>query len=152
METQTLKIEIPKGHEIESFDQKSGVIKFRETPKSITERIRTVEDVLNDHGLTQEEFDEECDGMQDDEKAYKLLKFLALSLNQGWTPNWKDSNEYKYVCWFEMDSSSGFRFHDYVRWHTFSSVGSRLCFKTRELAQHAGKHFLDVWKQYMIIN
>lgn len=148
---ETLKIEIPKGHEIESFDKSSGVIKFREKSKSVMERIKTVEDLLEDHDLTQVDFDDNTEGFTEDEKAYKLLKMLAESLNEGWKPNWDNSNESKYVCWFEM-GSSGFRFSGNGGWRTASSVGSRLCFKSRELAQHAGKHFIDVWKKYMIIN
>lgn len=54
---QTLKIEIPKGYVIDSFDQKTGEIKFKEQPKSITERIKTIDDVLADHGFTKEDFE-----------------------------------------------------------------------------------------------
>lgn len=32
-----------------------------------------------------------------------------------------------------------------------SFVGSRLCFKSSELAEHAGKNFTSVYKQFMVI-
>lgn len=149
----SIKIEIPKGYELDTFDKASGEIKFKELKaKSVLERILTVEDVLADHGLTVEEFDEQCENLEEDEKAYRILKLLAKSLNQGWVPDWNNPSESKYYAWFEMRGSSGFRFGGYDLWLTYSYVGSRLCFKTRELAEHAGKHFTAVYKQFMVIN
>lgn len=147
----TLKIEIPKGFEIDSFDKQSGEIKFKEVPKSVMERIKTVEDVLSDNGLTREQFDEQYEGLEEDEIAYRILKLLAKSLNEEWMPDWSDSNEYKYYPWFEMRGSRGFRFIDNAYWHSDSGVGSRLCFKTRELAEYAGQQFQPVYEQFMTI-
>ena len=148
---ETLKIEIPKGFEIDSFDKLSGEIKFKEKPKKVTERIKTVTDVLADNGLTQDQFDKQCEGRESDEVAYRILKLLARSLNEGWKPNWSNFNEAKYYAWFEMGGSSGFRFLGFVGWRSNSAVGSRLCFKTSELAVHAGKQFSEVYKQFMVI-
>lgn len=148
---QTLKIEIPKGYEIDTFDQASGEIRFREKPKSAIERILTVADVLKDNGITEQQFNDSCKGLAPDEVAYRIVKLLVKSLNEGWTPDWSNHNEYKYYPWFEMLGSSGFRFIGYDYWYSASDVGSRLCFKTRALAEHAGKHFTDVYKQLMVI-
>ncbi len=69
-----------------------------------------------------------------------------------WKPNWKDANEYKYEIWFDMGSSaSGFSYDVYDYWNADSIVGSRLCFKSRELAEYAGKQFVDVYRDFMII-
>ena len=46
MKKKTLKIEIPEGFKIDNFDINSGIIKFTPIPKSITERIKTKEDVV----------------------------------------------------------------------------------------------------------
>lgn len=148
---QTLKIEIPSGFEVASFDSKTGELKLKEKSKNVLERIKTVADLLADHGMTQNEFDDDCIGLEEDEIAYRILKMLAKSLNEGWTPDWSNDEEYKYVPWFETGGSSGFRFYDFVVWSSRSVVGSRLCFKTRELAEHAGKHFTDVYKKFMTI-
>lgn len=148
---QTLKIEIPKGYEFDSFDKLSGEMKFREKPRSILERIRDAQDVVEDNGLTREQFDEQCKGLEPDEVAYRVLKLLAKSLNQGWLPDWTNPNEYKYYPYFEMRGSSGFRFHVYDNWNSYSYVGSRLCFKSRELAEHAGKQFQHIYEQFMTI-
>ena len=146
-----LEIEIPDGFELDTVDAKAGKIKLKEKPKKVTDRIKTVSDVLADHGLTEEEFDEQCDGIDDDEVAYRILKMLAKSLNEGWTPNWNNDNEYKYYAWFYMGGSSGFRFRGYGYRGSLSDVGSRLCFKSYELAEYAGKQFTDVYKRFMLI-
>lgn len=148
---QTLKIEIPKGFEIDSFDLQAGEIKFKEKPRSVFERIKTIDDVFADHGLTRAEFYDSCDGLERDEIAYRILKLLAKSLNEGWLPDWSNSSEYKYFPWFEMRGSSGFRFAAYDGWRSGSNVGSRLCFKSSKLAEHAANHFLSVYQDFMVI-
>ena len=147
---ETLKIQIPTGYEIDSFDKSSGEIKFKPKPKKVTERIKTVSDVLADNGITQQQFDLECKWLSDHEVAYRILHLLAKSLNEGWTPDWSNSGQYKYVPWFDL--SSGFRFDGDVYWASRSAVGSRLCFKSSEMAEHAGKQFLDVYRKFMVID
>lgn len=81
--------------------------------------------------------------------AYSKLIIIARALNDGWIPNWDDSNEYKYYPWFYMqkDKVSGlglsFGAVDYVI--SYSFVGSRLCYRTRDLAEHAGKQFIELY-------
>jgi len=150
---ETLKIKIPKGYEVDSFDKLSGEIKFKaKVPQKITDRIKTVEDVVKEFGFSMAGFEEFTEGRSDDEKAYMILVRLAKVLNEGWEPDWSNSNEYKYYPWFEMKGSSGFRFLGNDSWGTFSLVGSRLCFKSRELAEYAGKQFEDVYRKFMVIN
>jgi len=149
MQTQTAKIDVPKGYEIESVNNATGEVKFRPLKDAIL-GIRTVEDLLIHNGLTQEQFDAQVQGLDEDEKAYRLLKLLAKTLNQGWTPDWNNDNEYKYTPWFYMGGSAGFRFDDCASWGSDSYVGSRLCFKSSVLAEHAGKHFIEVYRKFMI--
>ena len=114
-------------------------------------KIKTVEDVLKAQGLTQKEFDLSCEGLDKDEVAYRMLKLLTRTLNEGWTPNWNEEDEYKYVPYFYMDDASGFGYDDYHSWITSSSVGSRLCFKTKDLAIYAGKTFKNTYKEFMTL-
>lgn len=119
--------------------------------KSPMEQIKTIDDILQAHGITREQFENTTVGLTEDEKAYKLIKMLVETLNQGWVPNWDDNNECKYYPWFYM-SSSGFRFGGADgRWSSRSYVGSRLAFKSSELAEYAGKQFTELYKQFMII-
>ena len=83
--------------------------------------------------------------------AHYKLEIIVEALNEGWEPNWNNNNEYKYYPWFKQ-SPSGFGFSgtSYDYWFTRASVGSRLCFKTRELSNYAGTQFEDIYKDFMI--
>ena len=87
---------------------------------------------------------------------YKLI-IIAEALNDGWKPNWKDWDESKYYPWFDMDNDdddqpgSGFSYGDYGCGRTGTCLGSRLCFKTWELAEYAGKQFEELYKEYFMI-
>ncbi len=81
---------------------------------------------------------------------YKLI-IIIQALNEGWQPDWSNSNEYKYYPWFYM-SSFGFSDSGYGRWHTAAIVGSRLCLKNETLARYTGKKFENLYKEYMLIN
>ncbi|MCO6499108.1 MAG: hypothetical protein J5I47_01880 [Vicingus serpentipes] len=146
---ETLKIEIPKGFEVKDFNKKTGEITFKEKPKEVTERIKTVDDVLNDNGVTMSELDKMFKGVPEHFKHQYIAELLCKSLKEGWEPDWDNSNEYKYYPWFVM-SSSGFRYNDCVGWSAGSAVGSRLCFKSRKLAVYAGEQFTELYKQFMI--
>ena len=82
---------------------------------------------------------------------YKLVT-ITEALNEGWVPNWNDSNEWKYSPWFEVvasakkPSGSGLSFYDADDWRTDTVVGSRLCFKSRELCQYAAKQFKKLYE------
>lgn len=151
---QTLRIEIPKGHEVESFDKSTGVIKFKETPKDITERIKTFTDVLEHLNIDEDDFVDRIEDMTEDEAAYVKIKLIVRTLNEGWVPDWSNSNQYKYYPWFRMGSSSGVGFSFYVDGNgdTISNCGSRLCFKSRELAVYAGEQFENIYKDYLTLN
>lgn len=151
---QTLKINIPKGFVIDKFDETTGEVSFKPTPKVVTERIKTFEDVLLENNTDQTHFDDECEGLTADEIAYKKIKLIAKALNEGWTPDWTNSNETKYHPYFEMGSSSGVGVSCdvYAYWASDSLVGSRLCYKSRDLAIYAGKQFTEIYKEFLTLN
>ena len=152
---QTLEIDIPKGHEVESFDfnKSKAVIKFKETPKDIKERIKTFMDVLEHLNIDEDDFVERIEDMTEDEAAYVKIKLIVRTLNEGWVPDWSNSSQYKYYPWFHMGSSSGVGFSFLVddRWVTHSNCGSRLCFISREAAIYAGEQFESLYKEYFVM-
>ncbi|MGE0636013.1 MAG: hypothetical protein AB7G44_03490 [Bacteroidia bacterium] len=85
--------------------------------------------------------------------AYYKLFIIAEALNEGWKPNWNDSDEWKYYPWLwvtadaDNTAGSGLSFSDFVCTNSISSVGSRLCFKTRELAKYAGEQFTELYAE-----
>jgi hypothetical protein len=148
-----IQISIPEGMMVDKFDEKTGELTFKAKPKAVTERIMTMDDVFKELGIDPDDFGASCKGLEPDEVAYRQLKLIALALNEGWEPDWKDNSQSKYYPWFEMEvSSSGFRFDDYGTWNADSNVGSRLCFVSRATAEHAGKQFTNVYKEFMTIN
>lgn len=75
------------------------------------------------------------------------MTLIADALNEGWIPDWDNTSEYKYSPWFKH-SGGGFSFYGCDFDYTLSSVGARLVFKSRELAEYAGKQFLDIYKSF----
>ena len=85
-------------------------------------------------------------------KAHAKLIIIAKAVNGDWIPNWTNGDWDKYYPWFEMGSPSGvgFSYFDYDDWVTDSTVGSRLCFESREKAEYVGKQFQDLYKTYFV--
>lgn len=150
---QIIKIPVPPGFEIESFDKLSGEVKLKAKakPKDVFERIKSIDDVFADNDLTRGQFDIQCKELETDERAYRLLKLLTKSLNEGWVPDWNNENEAKYYPWFYMGGSRGFRSYVCGHWISGSGVGSRLAFKSSKLAEYAGTQFIEIYKQFMTI-
>lgn len=80
----TLKIEIPEEFKVDSFDDKTGDLKLVPIPKTVTERIKTFGDVLNETGVDKDEFKQSLKGLDEDEKAHRKLKLV--------TADWTDFN------------------------------------------------------------
>ncbi|WP_157474625.1 hypothetical protein [Dyadobacter sp. Leaf189] len=87
--------------------------------------------------------------------AFHRLCVIAKALNEGWEPDWDNNNQYKYYPWFDMRSKSaggsGFSFYDSYCVSSFATVGSRLVFRTDELARYAGTQFLEIYREWMVI-
>lgn len=124
-------------------------------PKDITKRVKTYADacaVLGVEPMNEEVFTKL--GFTKDEIAYRKLKTIAEALNEGWRPNWANSNEYKYWPWFVYDSATaGFSYAitNNTAANTDANIGSRLCFKTRELAAYAGRTFAGLYNDFLLI-
>lgn len=75
------------------------------------------------------------------------MSIIVKVLNEGWEPDWDNADEPKYYPYFYM-SPSGFAFCDtlHVYTHAAAGCGSRLRFRTSELARYAGEQFLDIWE------
>jgi hypothetical protein len=78
--------------------------------------------------------------------AIAQLNFIREVANAGWEPNWGDSNQPKWYAYSKKSTSgSGFSFHGVDSWNANTYAGSRLAFKSSELAEWSGKTFS---KQY----
>lgn len=77
---------------------------------------------------------------------------IIKALNGGWTPNWDNSNEYKYFIWWNMQTNN-FSYDCYGSWDSSSHVSARLCLKSSKLCQDIGKNeeFVKIFKKFMLI-
>lgn len=83
--------------------------------------------------------------------AYKKLELIVDVLNEGWKPNWSDSNENKYYPYFKFNNEAGrFSSFGFSFLRVSSYVGSHLVFKTKEFAIFVGKIFIDIYNDYML--
>lgn len=109
--------------------------------------------------------------------AYTRIAIIAEALNEGWRPEYTE-NEYRYYPWFGLytqeeydemddddkeccrfvgrsgsnaDASGGLvcADADYGSASSDAYIGSRLAFKSRDLAIYCGKQFIDIWINYL---
>lgn len=141
------------GKDVEITLTAQQVDEIKKASMKITDRVKTFSDACEVVGVSENQkiilnlntTDKETKAAQ----AYTKLQIIAKALNEGWFPDWNNSNEVKYWPWLEWKKSgAGFSFNvcDFVYSH--SSVGSRLCFKTRALAEYAGQQFTDIYNDF----
>lgn len=124
--------------------------------KSIQDRIKSYEDACRELGLDPEDLPEVDNCEPEDQAsiiAFYKLTIIARALNEGWKPNWRDSNEYKWFPWFKVNrDAAGVGCSGTANAATLAaaSIGSRLCCKSDELATYFGKQFENLWSEYLL--
>jgi len=74
--------------------------------------------------------------------AYYKLLIIYKAINNGWRPDWSNSEQNKYYPWFEVLSSGfGFSASDYDYDGTLTAVGSRLCTDSEEKIAYIAEQF-----------
>ena len=121
--------------------------------QKITDRVKTYEDACEVLGIDPDDSLPGETDSQDNEALLAVAKLfvIARALNEGWKPDWTKSSETKYYPWFDMKTGSCLSYHAYDYTSAATAVGSRLCFKTADLAKYAGQQFVDLYKAYFII-
>lgn len=156
--------------------------------RPIKERVKTLEDAIavlgEDHTLVRQYhlYEQQMNGNEEDMRdltAFLKLRIITAALNQGWAPDWTNSDEWKYYPWFclytedeynDLDADDKERCCRVVgrsgstanangglvdasannaSSNSYTNNGSRLAFKTRELALYAGKQFVDLWCDFV---
>lgn len=133
--------------------------------EDITNRVKSYADACKVLGI--EPMDEDrmkAQGFRPDEIARRQLETITEALNEGWKPNWADTDEYKFYPWFYIAVSEvqteGAHYGanaglSYAKTNgaaafTGARFGSRLCFHDRETARYAGRTFTDLYAQILI--
>jgi hypothetical protein len=123
-------------------------------------KIKTVEEAFKARGLNFESLPDVStfpEAIQKYILNHFILTVVVAAINEGWEPNWNDHSQRKYFPYFEVEANEenpagvGFSHTFYVFWYTDTTVGSRLCFKSSELAVYAAEQFPELWKENQLI-
>lgn len=126
--------------------------------EEITDRVKTYEDACKVLGVEPiNEQNAKAQGFRSDEIARRKLETIAAALNEGWKPDWNNTDQYKYYPYFYIQenangASAGLSDANTINAATSTSagIGSRLCFYASRLARYAGNQFTDLYEQILI--
>ncbi len=122
-----------------------------DAPIHIMGRVKTLEDAIKILGGVSENVKMLLDYNGNDadvlaSQAHLKLTLIARALNEGWYPDWNDDDEYK---WVPVFTDSELVYFDADYWNANTHVGSRLCFKSEELAKYAATQFADIYSAFL---
>lgn len=126
--------------------------------EEITDRVKTYEDACKVLGVEPiNEQNAKAQGFRSDEIARRKLETIAAALNEGWKPDWNNTDQYKYYPYFYIQENANGAVAGlscastyYAAANSAASVGSRLCFYASRLARYAGNQFTDLYEQILI--
>lgn len=127
--------------------------------EEITDRVKTYEDACKVLGVEPiNEQNAKAQGFRSDEIARRKLETIAAALNEGWKPDWNNTDQYKYYPYFYIQENAkgkgsaglSFAYTTYAAAYTYASIGSRLCFYASRLARYASNQFTDLYEQILI--
>lgn len=147
--------------------------RLHDTSIDITERIKTFDDAVaylgEDCKLVQE-YRATSIGLKDNKDivAYTKLRIIAAALNEepeGWRPTYPDNNghggDYRWAPYFRavfvggsavIGACAGLASANPSSACSAAAAfyGSRLCYKSEELAQYSGQQFTDIWTELIM--
>ena len=152
-----IEFQIPKGYIQDTAKSTPEKLVYKLAKSdNVMERITCFEDALAETGAVSPNMQILLDynGIEEDllaAQALVKLTIIAMVLNEGWKPNWSNQNEYKYYPWFKYDGSA-FVFGGVVcdSYGASTAGASRLCFKSKELAEYAGRTFINKYKNLIL--
>lgn len=118
-------------------------------------RIKTFEDACNELGENHQYVRAYREWMRisyaecEDVAAYMKLRIITAALNEGWEPQFV-KGELRWYVWFPNKCGGLVFVHaNGVGSNSYADHGVRLAFRTKELAEYAGKQFIDIWCDYL---
>lgn len=120
---------------------------------NIKDRVKTWKDVLKESRFNEEDilpYSKPKTKEQVSQNAFAKIQLISKVLNEGWMPDFKNSNESKYYPYFERKAhgwvlSSG----SFSYGNGFSDLGFGCLYKNSDLAIYAGTQFLEIYKEYL---
>lgn len=155
--------------EIVSEDEDATVFDFYTEEQEYTdicERVKSYADACAVLGVGKmdEKAMKAC-GFRPDEIARRKLETITEALNEGWRPDWNNTDEPKYYPWFYIKPGAGkdaegkpsgafaglaIATTSDAASTTNAYIGSRLCFHERRTAAYAGDTFRDLYAQILV--
>ena len=145
-------------------------------PVDVKERIKTFADAAKAVGIEDpEEWESGYSDVEPDILAYFKLRIITKALNEGWEPKFIPG-EYRWAPYFllytkeeieKMNAETRARVVFRSSYHAdsvggvscanagydsavvFAAFGSRLAFKSEELAEYAGKQFTEIYADFI---
>lgn len=123
-------------------------------PRDVTERIKTFDDAFfalgEEHPLVQE-FVSKSYNSSPDLEAYMMLRIICDALNEGWEADYRNFNQEKWFPWFTYrDGGLVYASASNDGLYSGAGDGMRLAYETKELAEYAGKQFVDIYKKLLL--
>lgn len=144
-----IEVEIPDGKYAKWVN---GVLTL--VDDDVTKRIKTLEDACNalgdEHPLVKEYWGVVNINLDITQDLISYLKFriIAAALNEGWEPTF-DKDEERWYPWFKIKQDGlVFACASNAGSSSYTSLGVRLVFKSKELAEYAGKQFTDIYNDF----
>lgn len=133
--------------------------------------------LVNHYRYLVEEAEKQMDETGADIVALLKLRIVAAALNEGWTPDWGNKDQRKWYPWFYILTEQEYNDLDEeercrvvgrayssanangglvcagasnVSSHSYTSHGSRLAFKSSELAEYCARQFGELWAAFLI--
>ena len=84
--------------------------------------------------------------------AFHKLVVITRALNEGWRPDWSNTNQPKWFNWWWTNGNAGLACANLTDApsYTDATVGSRLCFKSEALADYAAETFKELYEDYLM--
>lgn len=143
---------------------------LQEKRAELSAQLKEIENQIQEQELSEKDkwkqitsFEKACEVTGDDAnseiytrgtKAQIALEKLAVivkAINGGWTPDFTNSNQYKYFPYFDFSSSSGgFVPYGYHHCCLVSFLPLRLLFESIEKCEWTAKQHIDLYKDYIL--
>ena len=130
----------------EKFSKDLFLPKFFEKIKTFEDACKCVEISDNVKNLL------EYNGIDRDmisSQAHAKLIIIAKAINNGWKPDWNNTDERKWFPVFNLSSGFGFDDSYYYYTNTYTYVGSHLCFQSEEQSDYAATQFIEIYKDLL---
>jgi len=86
--------------------------------------------------------------LTDSQIAGLKLEYCIKAVNEGWKPNWKDSDQYKWYNWFEYKNGGWVLGWDVCDAFVHARFGLGFFYESKEKAEFGAKYFknyYDIW-------